>query len=119
MILIFVIVIIISSSSSSSIIMIIMCDIYIYIERERYRVRDSYSYSYSYDYICIRSCSLNSRLSPKGKAAQTEFERVLEYGVRAPVFYGRKRFSTKTYRNIVLFLQKSPETPGSLRENVI
>ena len=51
-------------------------------------------------------------------------KRVLEYGVRAPVFYGRpstganrrKRFSTKTYRKLVLFLQKSSKVSGNLRE---
>ena len=31
----------------------------------------------------------------------------------------RKRFSTNTYRMLILFLQKSPETSESLRENVI
>ena len=36
--------------------------------------------------------------------------------------YGSKRFSTNASGNIVLFLQKSPKSPetsGSLRENVI
>ena len=33
--------------------------------------------------------------------------------------YGRKRFPTNTYRKLVLLLRKSPETSGSLRENVI
>ena len=33
--------------------------------------------------------------------------------------YGRKRFSTNTYRKLVMFSHKSPETSGSLRDNVI
>ena len=47
----------------------------------------------------------------------------LEYGVRAPVFYrnlreqtGENGFLRLTYRNIVLFLQKSPKISGSLWE---
>ena len=57
------------------------------------------------------------------------FKRGLEYGVQAPVFYGNLREQTGengfpripagslccSYRN----LRKSPETSGSLRENVI
>ena len=49
---------------------------------------------------------------------------VLEYWVRAPVFYGNLREKTvfhETYRNIVCSyrnLRKSLETSGSLRENV-
>ena len=39
------------------------------------------------------------------------------YGLRCSTkIYGRKRFPTNTYRRLVLFLQKSPETSGSLRE---
>ena len=42
------------------------------------------------------------------------------YGLRFSMeIYGRKRFSTNTYRKLVLFLQKSAETSGSLREKVI
>ena len=42
------------------------------------------------------------------------------YGLRFPTeIYGnkrRQRFSTKAYRKLVLFLQKSPEISGSLWE---
>ena len=51
------------------------------------------------------------------------FQRGLEYGVRAPIFCGkyasangRKRFSTNTHRNLVLFLQTSRKIFGNLRE---
>ena len=68
---------------------------------------NTYIYIYIYIYICFV---------------------YFEYGVRAPVFRkstganGRKRFSAKTHRKLVLFfrnLRKSRETSGSLRENVI
>ena len=54
-------------------------------------------------------------------ANKNTFKRGLGYGVRAPVFYGNlreqtgeKRFSINAYRKLVLFLQKSPKTSGSL-----
>ena len=56
---------------------------------------------------------------PLAKAAA---KRALEYGVRAPVFYGSLREQTgengfpETYRNIVLFLQKSPKVSGNRQE---
>ena len=54
-------------------------------------------------------------------------KRALEYEVQAPVFYGNLweqtgknvLFCLKTHRKLVLFLQKSPESSGSLWENVI
>ena len=53
----------------------------------------------------------------------TAAKRVLEYGVRAPGFLRkstganeRKRFSTNTYRKLVLFLQTSPKISANLRE---
>ena len=50
-------------------------------------------------------------------------KRGLEYGVRAPIFYGNpqeqtgeQQFSTNTYRKLVLFLQKSLKNSVNLQE---
>ena len=76
-------------------------------------------------HTCIHGSVLSAERSAKVAEAtgrscgSPDVKKVLEYGVRAPVFYGSKqenRFSTKAYRKFVLFLQKSPNISGNLRD---
>ena len=62
---------------------------------------------------------LSSLASDLGRALASHVKRVLECGVRTPVFYGNLREKTdchKTCRKLVFFLRKSPKISGNLRE---
>ena len=106
--------------------------IYIYISIYIY----IYTYIYIYIYIVYNRCTdCDASFTNTGGRCAAEvrkrrlLKRGLEHGVRAPVFYGNVQEQTGengfpriptgslfcSYRN----LRKSPETSGSLRDNVI